>query len=100
MRNGSRVEIVGSDPRTWLKNCAKHIEHKFSHARQFEIDAEYLMQILQNLTWLEPYVEEENSVETAKEICASAISLYYEPDNRPYFFRQLKTIAALLNDLA
>ena len=84
-----------------LNQYGELIEQKFNNSRQYDFNASDVKWILEKITRLDKsrsYINTK-SIEAIKNLCASAISLYYEPENRPYFFQQLRRIGRLLINL-
>ncbi len=92
-----RIETL----RRKLRKRADYIDKKFKRNRQFDINDEYVKQILKDISELQELSPGLNVqvIRTIQDICASAISLYLEPANRPYFFEHLRRIIPLLKEI-
>jgi hypothetical protein len=98
--------VSNSDEIAVLRNSlhkrANYLKHKFQAARQFEIDDEYVKEILQDLTKLEKIspVSTKQKIKGIKSICAATITFYREPEHRSLFYFDLENkIVPLLEEI-
>ncbi len=102
-RRSLSTDIRVNQLRQSLKKRGKYIEHKFKKARQHDLAPGDAQAILDEATELSSILHssqpEIEVVQIICDICASAITLYGEPANRPFFFEHMRRLIPPLQNL-
>lgn len=97
------LENLESEKRI-LRSCSAYIEQKFRDGKRAEILPQKIQEIINMLINIKNKVETNpnaqdllSAISTLESSCDAAVSLYPEPQNRKFYFDQLKGILPELN---